>query len=583
MTDQNTGEEETLSFNLVRDPWIPVLMRSGDTETLSLTQVFQRAPEISQVVGDLPTTTAAIEGVLQAIFRRTVPEYRSGNKNAALSAVARFWEDWEPAARLAEEYLEQWSERFELVRGPTRFFQVADLEKLKGGHDGLEALIADAPGNDAFLTMRRREKLESISFPEAARWLVHAQAYDPSGIRGAAVGDRRATGGKVYPTGPGWAALFGVISPRSGFLSKDLLLAAAPSGVGRLSYRADRDLPAWEREPSTSTPEGIGARTWETASVKEIRDFRRQPNGPADVMTWQSRRIRLVTEGDTVVGVVLAAGDPIEPQDRYTVEPRAAWRFSMPQTRKFKKTVYMPRELPTSSSLWRGLEALFPTSVNMEQVKRGEETPKFYGPAITSWVATLDENGVLGAERHALTFQATGMTLGSNRSVVDNIVSDSLSLPVALFEESKVRFRVEIQDWIDRAEQVSSAVAGFAADLARAAGAEDTDGLFQETRADFLAIVHPLFLEALAEINVSDLAATMRVGEEWSSTIRAAAFAQQTELLESFGDAAAVGTKVGDRYINAGRADRWFRQRLGKILGYPDQTTEEGSTEEDHE
>ena len=66
MTDQNTGEEETLSFNLVRDPWIPVLMRSGDTETLSLTQVFQRAPEISQVVGDLPTTTAAIEGVLQS-------------------------------------------------------------------------------------------------------------------------------------------------------------------------------------------------------------------------------------------------------------------------------------------------------------------------------------------------------------------------------------------------------------------------------------------------------------------------------------------------------------------------------------
>ena len=583
MTDENSGRDVAPSFNLVHDPWIPVLLRSGDNETLSLIQVFQRAPEISQVVGDLPTTTAAIEGVLQAIFRRAVPEYRSGDANATRSAVARFWDDWELVTRLTREYLEEWSERFELVSGPTRFYQVADLEKLKGGHDSLETLIADAPGNNAFLTMRRRQELESISFPEAARWLIHAQAYDPSGIRGAAVGDRRATGGKVYPTGPGWAALFGVISPRSGQLSKDLLLATAPNGIGRLSYDADQDLPAWERAPLTSAPEGIGRQTWETASVRELREIRRQPNGPADVMTWQARRIRLVTEGDQVVGVVLAAGDPIEPQNRYTVEPRAAWRFSTPQTRKFKELVYMPRELPVSSSLWRGLEALFPTSVNMELVKKGEETPKFYGPAVTSWIAELDEEDILGDERDAITFQATGMTLGSNRSVVDNVVSDSLSLPVSLFEERKVRFRVEVQDWIDRAEQVASAVAGFAADLARAAGAEDTDGLFQGTRADFLATVRPLFLEALAEINMSDLTATVVVGDGFASALRAAAFRQQTELIDAFGDAATIGTRVGDRYISMGLADRWFQQRLGKILGYPEQLTEKSSTEEEHE
>lgn len=566
-----TERSERDPFNLVDEPWIPALMGDGSTLVLSLGEVFSRAPNIVRLVPDLPTTTVAIEASLQAILRRALPAYSEhGPWPAAEEVATHYWDDWDMAVTSIRDYLNTWRHRFNLFDPVAPFFQAAGLEKLKGGHDTLDKLIADSPGDEAFLTMRRGEKLKSLSLPEAARWLIHAQAYDPSGIRGSAVGDNRNTGGKVYPTGPGWLALFGVITPRSGALHHDLLLATVPAGVGRLEYDPVEDLPVWERDPLTSRPEGIADATWESSPVKEIRAVRRQPKGPADILTWPARRIRLLREGDRVTGVILAAGDPIDPQNRFTVEPRAAWRFSKPQTAKFKTDTYMPRELPTSSAFWRGVEALFPRSVSMEKLPRNKEAIKFYGPAISSWLAELDSPDALGeGALDAVTFEATGAVLGSNRSTIDDIITDSLTLPPALFAEENLRFRVEIQDWVGRAEKVSSAVAGFAADLARAAGSEDTDGLFQETRADFLGSARIAFSAALEGVDMTSFEETQRAGAEWSDGLRRLAYQQRSNLLEALGTAALIGTPKGDQYLTAGNAERWFSQRIRRILGSP--------------
>lgn len=555
-------------FNLVKEPWIPVLMRDGTTRTLSLDEVFAEAPGIARVVGESPTITVAIEGILQAILRRALPEYLSEDPQLVIEAVSEHWNYWDSAAEQTSQYLEKWKDRFNLFDEKDPFFQAAELEKLKGGHDSLNTLISEAPGDEAFLTMRRRAGLESLSFPEAARWLVNAQAYDPSGIRGAAVGDRRAQGGRVYPTGPGWAALFGVIAPRTGTLHHDLLLATVPTGVGRLEYDPQADLPVWERAPLNERPEGVGDGTWETSTAKDIRSVRREPKGPADLLTWPARRVRLVREEGRVVGVVLAAGDPIDPQNRFTVEPRAAWRYSKPQSRKFKTTVYMPRESPISSDFWRGIEALFPRSVTIERPSRREEVTKFYGPAVSSWLAYLDDQDALEETAfQSVTFEVTGATLGSNRSVVDDLITDSLTLPTSLFAEENLRFRVEIQDWINLAEQTASAVAGFAADLARAAGAEDTDDLFTETRGDFLATARNGFLETLATVDLEDFETTRQEGKRWAETLRRLALEQRSGLLEALGSAALVGTPKGDQYLTAGNAERWFLIRINKLLG----------------
>lgn len=576
MTGKESDEDNRVrSFNLVKEPWIPVLTRDGTGETVSLEGIFEKAPQISQIVAELPTVGVAIEGLLQAVLRRAVPVYLSTDKFEVASAVNEYWADWEPVREHVREYLAEWEHRFDLLDPEVPFFQVADLRTAKGEAAGLEMLLADVPNGTPFLTMRRGENLDRIGLAEAARWIVHAQAYDPSGIRGAAVGDRRAQSGRVYPIGPGWTARFGVITPRTGCLNEDLLLSTVPTGVGKLEFDPYMDLPAWERDPGTERPEGIDDETWEALSSKDLREIRRQPRGPADVLTWQSRRIRLIVEENSVIGLVLAAGDPLDPPNRYTVEPRAAWRFSKPQTTRYKTTVYMPRELPTSSSLWRGIESLFPRSVSMQHPNKKTEVPSFYGPAISSWLAELTDPDLLGDHRlRNVTFEAVGMVLGSNMAVVDDITTDSLSLPVALLREESMRYREAVHDWIDRAEKVATAIAGFAADLARAAGAEDTDGLFESSRGAFLANAHSQFLAVVASLKVGEWSATLELGERWSETLRILTLQQRAVLLLEMGDAAIVGHESGGRYLTAGSAERQLQRRLARILGFPDRATE---------
>lgn len=563
------NEETTPSFNLVREPWIPVLMRDGHNRTLSLMDVFAQATLISQVVAELPTVGAAIEGVLQAVLRRSVNCYYQQDKKMTVAAeVRRAWFDWQPVVEDVAAYLREWEDRFDLFDPVAPFFQAARLEPANGEVAGLEVLLADVPNGVPFLTMRRSESLQSIEFAEAARWLVHAQAYDPSGIRGAAKGDRRATGGRVYPTGPGWDAWFGLISPRTGSLSGDLLLATAPTGVGRLEFDPNADLPAWERAPATARPQGIGDEAWESLSVKQLRDLRRVPAGPADVLTWQSRRIRLAHDGVRVTGVVLANGDPLDPQNRFPVEPRCAWRYSKPQSSKFKTDVYMPKEFDEPNSLWRGVESLFPTSVSTLQPKKNHEVISFYGPAFSAWIAELSDEDVLGdAELSEVSMEVVGMVLGSMMAVVDDVVTDALALPVSLLREENRRYRVEVEGWIRKAEQVASAVAGFAADLERAAGDDNTDGIFAEAKGDFLSAARTRFLSKLAQLPVGDVKGTEQLGNQWSQDLRVLALNQRGDLLAQAGAAAIIGHTSKDRYLTAGNAERYLRIRLNKILG----------------
>ena len=87
------------------------------------------------------------------------------------------------------------------------------------------------------------EGLERISWAEAARWLVHVHAFDPSGIRSGAVGDPSVKGGKGYPIGPGWTGQVGVVIVEG---QKD------PNGPGLL-HRTE----IWRYEADTPPDQGV--------------------------------------------------------------------------------------------------------------------------------------------------------------------------------------------------------------------------------------------------------------------------------------------------------------------------------------
>lgn len=287
------------SFDLVERPWILVHGLDGQVEEVSLRDVFARAHELRSIVGEVPTQTFAIMRLLLAILHRAV------DGPADDVTWGKLWEQPALPGAGVSAYLDHFRHRFDLLSTETPFYQVAELRTAKDDILGLDRLIADVPVNAYFFTTRLASGIDRVSLAEAARWVVHCQAFDPSGIRSGAVGDPRVKGGRGYPIGTGWAGALGGVIAEGATLRETLLLNLVPNEELELPPTAD-DLPVWERDPDGPS-----------ATFNDEHE----PAGPLQLYTWQSRRIRLFHDPEGVHGVLIANGDKITPQNRHRVEP----------------------------------------------------------------------------------------------------------------------------------------------------------------------------------------------------------------------------------------------------------------------
>ena len=181
MPDVNTG------FDLVSQPWIPVLGADGVVRKQSLVQAFSDAPSSVEIVGEVPTQGFAILRVMLAILHRAVKNPVTdvcGPDDAEQWADMR--RDWPAVTRRVNDYLAEHRDRFDLFHPQVPFFQVAELRTAKDEVSRLEKLIVDVPNGAPFFTTRLGRGLARISAAEAARWLIHVQAFDASGIRSGA-------------------------------------------------------------------------------------------------------------------------------------------------------------------------------------------------------------------------------------------------------------------------------------------------------------------------------------------------------------------------------------------------------------
>ena len=184
-------------------------------------------------------------------------------------------------------YLDKHRDRFDLLHPQHPFFQVAGLHTAKDEAAPLNRIVADVPNGEAFFSMRQPGP-RHIGFAEAARWLVHAHAFDVSGIKSGAVGDRRVKGGKGYPQGVGWAGNLGGVFAQGSTLRETLLLNLISADNDFLQVdKTDR--PVWRRPPVGPAP-----------IEPDLNEPR--PSGPRDLYTWQTRRVRLHHHDGEVTG-----------------------------------------------------------------------------------------------------------------------------------------------------------------------------------------------------------------------------------------------------------------------------------------
>lgn len=538
-------------FDLRTEPWIRVRELDGSIRELSLIQTLDRAHEIETLAGEVATQDAALLRLLLAIVRRVL---------GADTATHTDWATWWRAGSLPTDdihrYLEKFETRFNLLDPQAPFYQVADLRTPKNEMTELARLIVDVPSGHQLFTTRAGPDLHSMSLAEAARWIVHCQGFDASGIKSGAVGDPRVTGGKGYPIGPAWAGQLGLVIPTGRSLFETLLLNVV---IGHTISTPD-DAPAWERPPATSAPR-------DHHLLRADPEHIVVPDGPLDALTWQSRRIRLGVADGMAVSVLICNGDRATLRDQFAVEPMTAWRVSEAQRKALRlppgHRVYMPQTHSIERNVWRGLAA---TLAEISATGTVGLSPT------VEWLAELSEYGVLDSN-YPVRLRIVGIEYGSNNSVVTGMIDDALTMRLDALGSPVLR-RVAVRG-AGMAAESAMCVANLADDVYRYAGASSDTAAGQRAsaREEVLHSLNSPYRQWAGRLSPSEGKVSARDEERylqaWEQTCWITARGHAQDIVERAGTRAWVGRWDDTSKFPLQDADfalRRFHRQLSKYL-----------------
>lgn len=544
----NVGTIMTQSFSLIDQPWIPVQYDNDAVREVSLATIFEDAPRIKNLLGEMPTGAMATLRTLLATVARSQAHHGG-------MTMRRWRELWRSPSTLAADvraYLEKYRERFDLLDPDHPFMQAPGLRAASGEVVSVARMVMDTPENRPHFAMRYGEGRDRLSFAEAARWLVHAQVFDPDGIKAGAVGDSRVKMGKGYPIGHGWLGQIGPTAILGASLFETLMLNTVPvdryEHAGLRAVDAAEDLPCWERKPQTAAQRG-GA------------DADPEPTGPVDLLTWQARRIRLHHDSRNVIGVVLANGDRIRPHNRMDVEAMTPWRYSAPQSTKMREDAFMPRLHQGRLPLWRALASMIVPETGEVKARGGRIMPQFLRPGIVGWVGHLADTGELGSVE-TVQIWVSGIEYGDPSSSIADEIDDRVVVPVALLGERGREYAGALETAQDATERVIHVVVDLASDLMRASGAVLATAQWEAFRLQEAEIFGELlshqYLAWVAKLEKRWMPDALAY---WGEQMIEAAELRAKELEQS------VSRRVikGDGEIDFGKAMHRFDRDLGTV------------------
>jgi len=527
------------SFNLIDEPWISCMDTEGKAHVLSIRQIFEGSPRVLSIIGDSPTQDYAVLRLLLAIFWRAHAHDLHARLTNRKAKQAFHWDEWfadlrealvaENRDNVVLEYLEEYWERFDLIDLELPFMQVGNLQAANGIPKPISTIIPDSA--DDLFTMRTASGRDTIDYAEAARWLIHTQAFDYSGIKTGAVGDSRVKGGKGYPIGTGWAGMTGgtcVVSDQS--LLETLLLNTVPECVLSLQAGADvlLDKPVWEREPDTAAER-----------AKPV------PMGPSDIATWQSRRIRLEFEGDRATAVVISNGDKIPDTGKNVMnDPMTPYRYSPNQSKK-DLDAYYPMPYERNRTMWRSLDALIVTALDGGFTAKQKAPVR---PRTLDNLATLAADGYL--DDQALDVRIVSMEYGPQSSVYGTIVSSNLGLALSVLKdtESGLAIRTAVRASAKNTGDAVKELGIFSGQLNQAVGGEYN---FDASLADGVyAELEPRFSQWLASLEAGSIDKQCR---QWEHTVRSTIIDAAVELIRGFGPNAYSGREIKQEEGDKGR------------------------------
>lgn len=540
-------ELEEPQYNLNSEYWVPVLLSSGKKTEVSLRDLFVGSYDIQAIdTGDSLQDTAILGVALVILARATLRNNEIENFGGSPNWIHQMREPDADNLSGVLQYLEEFNDRFWLLGGDRPFMQVYDLHTAKGVTKPVSRLLLDSESEH--YSMRAEKTLKSLSYAEAARRLVTIQAYDYSGIKSGAVGDPRVRGGRGYPLGVGWYGTTGKVIIHGANLMETLLYNIEYAQLTEESL--DYDKPVWERDkPDTAAP-----RAYTGGPAAQYKDQPVPASGMCEILTWQSRRVRLHHDGERVTSVLISNGDKWFDRNTYA-DPLTGYRYSKNQSSKTEQ-VWMPQAHSAERTLWRGADALL-TRLTPESEKQNKPAPVIRQ---------------LGLGRHFPTdaevkVQLVGVEYGNQNAVIENVISDSMTIELSLLADEGLSVSHMVRESIRATMDAAIALGQFAGQLLQAAGRE------YEFRADATEALLNRMEDAF-RLWLADQRATEDITEkkkEWQRHVHAVIKHEADLLKDNAGPKAMVGTfgkdsSGNDVLYNVARAERLLFRQLLKII-----------------
>ncbi|MGP4050079.1 type I-E CRISPR-associated protein Cse1/CasA [Streptomyces sp. 2A115] len=543
---------KTTTGDLVEDGWLPAVGLDGVVAQPGMLRVLTDAHTVRRL--DLPVATmvpAVLRQLLLPVVLDALGAPRTRREWAGRFAQGRFSPD--ECERLTDYLTVRYGRRFRLFDGERPFGQVAGLQSLSGEAKSSTLLVPSiASGNNVplFSAFSEADHLD-LTVTQAALWLLHAQCWDTAAIKTGAVGDPQAKAGKTTgnPTGP--LGQLGVIVPTGRTLYETLMLNSPILSDGLDA--ADRPQWAWDERPTTPGWVSPAGPQWSA----------RNAGGLLDLLTFQSRRIRLIGresgQEQRVRHVIVCAGDRLTGTPES--EPHTAWHHTARP--KAEQAPRRPHRHRSGRTAWQGLGSLLALAVPDD----GPRTS-----LLLRQIGELRADGALAAD-YPLGVEISALEYGNQSAVVENAIADILPLPTVALVASDDRLRATLLECVNQADRVGRALDDLHADLRRAAGGEILPrDRSEQPSARLLHGVDPAMRRLLSGLRTigDEYGVLEHAQKAWELTLFEAA-AREAELLrEAVPPRAVVGRvdRTGGKELvfRSGKATAMFRTRLKRIL-----------------
>jgi CRISPR system Cascade subunit CasA len=497
-------------FNLLHETWILVIKPDGETEEVSLLELFKRAPEFTGLAGEMPTQDVAILrlllAILHAVFERYAPDGSSKTLDTPGEALLRWKELWDRGSfpiEIIKKYLLCFEERFYLFHPEYPFYQVAKLDKSTNYTAAkLNGTLSESSNKIRLFKNRSGDSKEFLRYPEAARWLLYVNAYDDTSAKPKVKG--------LPSPGTGWLGKLGLIAAYGGNLFESLLL--------NLVFLKDGENELWGGEKPVWELEYVKARERTEISI---------PDNQSELLTLQSRRLLLKRQDDLIVGYALLGGDFFQKENTFS-EQMTVWRNSA--RKKTEQAEYLPKRHDPEKQIWRDFSAL----VVQNQGKRR--------PGIVNWISRLkSENIILFTHFRFLT---ASVKYGDKDFFIDDVFSDSISINAELLTELGSDWVSRIVAEIETTEQLVAQVGFLAKSLTIASGGRDDGHRNAAKEQAYFRLDVPFrkWLEEIDPINDEMREASDIWWKEEQRIIRRLG----KELVDKFGLTAFIGRTVSE-------------------------------------